>query len=48
MSLADYRGKRKILNIVPGLDTSVCAASARKFNELAGRLEDDLAAVRGK
>jgi thioredoxin-dependent peroxiredoxin len=33
VSLASYAGKRKILNIVPSLDTSVCATSARKFNE---------------
>ncbi len=31
--LMDYAGKRKVLSIVPSLDTSVCAASARKFNE---------------
>jgi thiol peroxidase len=33
VSLAAFAGKRKILNIVPSLDTSVCATSARKFNE---------------
>jgi thioredoxin-dependent peroxiredoxin len=33
VSLASFGGKRKILNIVPSLDTSVCATSARKFNE---------------
>lgn len=38
VTLADYKGKRKILNIVPSLDTSVCAASARRFNEAAGKL----------
>jgi thiol peroxidase len=32
VSLASFAGKRKILNIVPSLDTSVCATSARKFN----------------
>ncbi len=31
--LSDFRGKVKILNIVPSLDTSVCALSAKKFNE---------------
>jgi thioredoxin-dependent peroxiredoxin len=34
-TLASFAGKRKILNIVPSLDTSVCATSARKFNERA-------------
>ena len=32
-SLADFAGKKKLLNIVPSLDTSVCAASAKKFND---------------
>ena len=35
ISLAAFPGKKKILNIVPSLDTSVCATSARKFNERA-------------
>ena len=33
--LADYAGKKKLLNIVPSLDTPVCATSTRKFNEAA-------------
>ena len=40
VSLASYVGKKKLLNIVPSLDTGVCAASTRKFNEMmAGRAE---------
>jgi thiol peroxidase len=39
-SLKDYAGKRKILNISPSLDTSVCATAARKFNEQAGKLSN--------
>ncbi len=35
VSYADYQGKRKLLNIVPSLDTPVCATSTRKFNEHA-------------
>ena len=36
--LADYSGKKKILNIVPSLDTLTCATSAKTFNEkIAGR-----------
>jgi thiol peroxidase len=38
VSLADFAGKRKVLNIVPSLDTAVCATSTRKFNEKAGQL----------
>ena len=37
VSLKDYVGKRKVLNIVPSLDTPVCATSTRKFNEQAGK-----------
>ena len=33
--LSDYSGSRKLLNIVPSLDTDVCAASTRRFNEAA-------------
>lgn len=31
--LKDYKGRRKILSIVPSLDTAVCSLSAKKFNE---------------
>lgn len=40
VSLSDFRGKVKILNIVPSLDTGVCAASARRFNKEAASLGD--------
>lgn len=33
-------GKRTVLNIFPSIDTGVCAASVRKFNELAAGLEN--------
>ena len=39
-SLKDYDGYRKILNIFPSVDTGICAASARKFNEEASGLEN--------
>ena len=32
--------KRKVLNVFPSIDTGVCAASVRKFNQLAGELEN--------
>jgi thiol peroxidase len=35
VSLADFEGKKKLLNIVPSLDTPVCAQSTRQFNEFA-------------
>jgi thiol peroxidase len=45
VSLADYRGKKKILNIVPSLDTSVCATSTRKFNKEASSLPNTVVLV---
>jgi thiol peroxidase len=45
VTLAIYAGKRKILNIVPSLDTPVCAASTRKFNEKASRLDNTVVLV---
>lgn len=39
-SLADYQGKRLILNIFPSLDTGTCAASVRAFNQAAAGLEN--------
>jgi thiol peroxidase len=35
VSLSELKGKNLILSISPSLDTSVCATSARKFNQLA-------------
>jgi thiol peroxidase len=35
VSLADFAGKKKLLNIVPSLDTPVCAISTKKFNDAA-------------
>ena len=40
VTLPEYAGKRKVLNIFPSVDTGVCAASVRRFNELAGKLEN--------
>lgn len=39
-SLADFAGKNVVLNIFPSIDTPVCAASVRKFNEVAGSKEN--------
>ncbi|MFY1045718.1 thiol peroxidase [Chryseobacterium sp. GP-SGM7] len=39
-NLADYTGKRVVLNIFPSIDTGICAASARKFNEEASTLDN--------
>jgi thiol peroxidase len=45
VSLADFAGKRKVLNVVPSLDTAVCATSTRKFNEKAGGLANAVVLV---
>jgi len=43
--LQSFAGKRKVLNIVPSLDTAVCATSARKFNEAASKLDNTVVLV---
>ncbi|MEE9354269.1 MAG: thiol peroxidase [Methylococcaceae bacterium] len=45
VSLATYQGKRKIMNIVPSLDTPTCATSTRKFNEKADRLPNTVVLI---
>lgn len=37
VSLADFKGKKKLLNIFPSIDTPVCATSTKKFNEHAAK-----------
>ncbi|MEQ8910595.1 MAG: thiol peroxidase [Vicingaceae bacterium] len=38
-SLSDYNGKNKVLIAVPSLDTGICQAEARAFNEKLGKKE---------
>ena len=38
-TLEDFAGENKILNIVPSLDTPVCALSAQKFNQAVSTLK---------
>jgi thiol peroxidase len=40
ISNSDLAGKRVVFNIFPSVDTPVCAASVRKFNELASTLDN--------
>src|SRR5690606_20549350 len=42
VTLADYRGKVKVLLSVPSLDTGVCDQETRRFNEEAAGLGDDV------
>jgi len=39
VGLDAYAGKKKIVSIVPSLDTGVCATSAQKFNEKISSLD---------
>jgi thioredoxin-dependent peroxiredoxin len=39
-TLADYDGKVKIVSVVPSLDTRVCSAQTRRFNEEAAAFGD--------
>jgi len=45
VGLAEYAGKRKVLNIVPSLDTPTCAKSTRVFNEKAGSMANTVVLV---
>lgn len=45
VSLGTYAGKKKLLNIVPSLDTPVCATSTRKFNEQASQIANSVVLV---
>ncbi len=40
VTLKDTDGKIRIISVVPSLDTGVCDAQTRKFNEEAAKLED--------
>ncbi len=39
-TLADFSGKRVVLNIFPSIDTGTCAASVRNFNKQASQLQN--------
>ena len=45
VTLASYAGKRKVLNIVPSLDTPTCAKSTRVFNEKASGMNNTVVLV---
>lgn len=44
-TLADFHGRRKLLYIVPSLDTPGCAKSTKKFNQQAARVKGDILIV---
>ncbi len=40
VSLKDFQGKNIVLNIFPSIDTSTCATSVRRFNQLASAMQN--------
>lgn len=40
VSLNDYAGKVKLISVTPSIDTGVCEAQTRRFNEAAAALGD--------
>jgi thiol peroxidase len=45
IGLKDFAGKRKVLNIVPSLDTPTCQKSTRVFNEKASGMNNAVVLV---
>ncbi|MCX5680488.1 MAG: thiol peroxidase [Candidatus Omnitrophica bacterium] len=44
-SLADFKGKIKLIASVPSLDTPVCDTEIKRFNDEASKLSKDLAII---
>lgn len=42
MGLKDFKGKVKLISVTTSLDTSVCDMQARRFNQEAGKLPEDI------
>lgn len=40
VTLENFAGKRKVLNIFPSIDTPTCASSVRAFNQRAGSMDN--------
>lgn len=43
VSLKDYAGRVVLLSVVPSLDTGICSAQTKRFNEEASKLPQDVA-----
>lgn len=43
VSLRDYAGRVILLSVVPSLDTGICSAQTKRFNEEASKLPEDVA-----
>jgi thiol peroxidase len=40
VNLHDFKGEKLVISLFPSVNTGVCAASVRRFNELAAELEN--------
>lgn len=40
VSLDDYKGKVKLISVVPSIDTGVCSEQTKRFNEEADRIDN--------
>lgn len=45
VSLSEFAGKRKVLSVVPSIDTPVCATSTRVFNQRASEMSNTVVLV---
>ncbi|WP_372663884.1 thiol peroxidase [Cohnella sp.] len=45
VTLKDYAGKVKLMSVVPSIDTGVCDAQTRRFNEEASKLGDNVVII---
>lgn len=45
VSLSSFAGKRKVLSLVPSIDTPVCATSTRVFNQRASEMDNTVVLV---
>ena len=45
IKLSDFNGKKRLLNIVPSLDTPTCATSTKKFNDFFKDRRDAVALI---
>ena len=45
VTLQSFKGKAKLISVVPSLDTPVCDQQTRRFNEEAGKLPADVAVL---
>ncbi len=42
VKLSDFAGKVKIISVFPSIDTGICAAQTRRFNQEAANLSEDV------